>query len=181
MTVSLLYIVVPTILVLAVLICYMNSCNKKILKELGELKDQLEKMDNVTASLEPVAELQSVVEQEEESSEKTETVLVGLPGHPAAAMLVFELMVIWLYRQLTGQKEAPKTLARISENVAGGAGRTTCLLLELTEGEDGIYMAEPVLGKSGLMTTLTRADGYTLIHGDKEGLKEGELIQVTLF
>lgn len=113
--------------------------------------------------------------------EKTETILVGLPGHPAAAMLVFELMVIWLYRQLTGQKEAPKTLARISENVAGGAGRTTCLLLELTEGEDGIYTAEPVLGKSGLMTTLTRADGYTLVHGDTEGLKEGELIQVTLF
>ena len=113
--------------------------------------------------------------------EKTETVLVGLPGHPAAAMLVFELMVIWLYRQLTGQKEPLKTLARISENVAGGAGRSTCLLLELTEGEDGIYTAEPVLGKSGLMTTLTRADGYTLIHGDKEGLKEGELIQVTLF
>lgn len=111
----------------------------------------------------------------------TETILVGLPGHPAAAMLVFELMVIWLYRQLTGQKEPPKTLARITENVAGGAGRSTCLLLELTEGEDGIYNAEPVLGKSGLMTTLTRADGYTLIHGDKEGLKEGELIQVTLF
>lgn len=75
MTVSLLYIVVPTILVLAVLIFYMNFCNKRILKELGELKDQLEKMDNVTASLEPVAELQSVVEQEEEPSEKTETVL----------------------------------------------------------------------------------------------------------
>jgi molybdopterin molybdotransferase len=111
----------------------------------------------------------------------TDTILVGLPGHPAAAMLVFELMVIWLYRQLTGQKEPPKTLARITENVAGGAGRSTCLLLELTEGEDGIYNAEPVLGKSGLMTTLTRADGYTLIHGDKEGLKEGELIQVTLF
>ena len=111
----------------------------------------------------------------------TETILVGLPGHPAAAMLVFELMVIWIYRQLTGQKEPPKTLARITENVAGGAGRSTCLLLELTEGEDGIYNAEPVLGKSGLMTTLTRADGYTLIHGDKEGLKEGELIHVTLF
>ena len=113
--------------------------------------------------------------------EATETILVGLPGHPAAAMLVFELMVIWLYRQLTGQKEPLKTLARISENVAGGAGRTTCLVLQLTEGEDGIYTAEPILGKSGLMTTLTKADGYTMIHGDKEGLKEGELIQVTLF
>ena len=113
--------------------------------------------------------------------DKTETILVGLPGHPAAAMMVFELIVIWLYRQLTGQKEPPKTLARITENVAAGAGRATCQLLQLTEGEDGIYDAVPILGKSGLMTTLTKADGYTLIHGDTEGLKEGELIQVTLF
>lgn len=113
--------------------------------------------------------------------EKTQTILAGLPGHPAAAMMVFELMIIWLYRQLTGQKEPPKTFARINENVVAGAGRTTCLLLELTDGEDGFYEAVPVLGKSGLMTTLTKADGYTLIHGDKEGLKEGELIQVTLF
>lgn len=111
----------------------------------------------------------------------TETILVGLPGHPAAAMLVFELMVIWLYRQLTGQQEPAKTVARITENVAAGAGRAVCLLLELTDGSDGIYNAIPVLGKSGLMTTLTRADGYTVIHGDTEGLKEGELIQVTLF
>lgn len=113
--------------------------------------------------------------------QETGTILVGLPGHPAAAMMVFELFVIWLYRQLTGQKEPAKTLARITENVAAGAGRTTCLMLELAEGDDGIYRAVPVLGKSGLMTTLTRADGYTLIHGDTEGLKEGELIQVTLF
>lgn len=113
--------------------------------------------------------------------EASETVLVGLPGHPAAAMMVFELFVIWLYRQLTGQKEPSATLARISENVAAAGGKTTCLFVELSQDEDGMYIAEPVLGKSGLMTTLTRSDGYTLIDVDDEGLKEGQLIRVTLF
>lgn len=51
MTISLLYIVVPTILVLAVLIYYINSRNKVVMKEIGELKTQLEKMDNVPVSL----------------------------------------------------------------------------------------------------------------------------------
>lgn len=113
--------------------------------------------------------------------EDTETIMVGLPGHPAAAMMVFELMVVWLYRQLTCQKEPLKIPARITENVAAGAGRTTCLMVELKTGADGIYEAEPILGKSGLMTTLTRADGYTMIHGDKEGIKAGEMISVELF
>ena len=42
-------------------------------------------------------------------------------------------------------------------------------------------MAEPVLGKSGLMTTLTKADGYTMIGVNEEGLKEGQLVEVVLF
>lgn len=113
--------------------------------------------------------------------EESETVLVGLPGHPAAAMMVFELFVIWLYRQMTGQKEAPATVARISENVAAAGGKTTCIFVELSPNEEGMYTAKPILGKSGLMTTLTRSDGYTLIDADDEGLKKDQWIRVTLF
>ena len=113
--------------------------------------------------------------------DRSETVMIGLPGHPAAAMLVFELMIIWLYRQLTGQPEPVTTIARVTENVPSAGGRATCLLVSLEQKQDGIYMAEPVLGKSGLMTTLTRADGYTVIGTNDEGLQEGQLVEVTLF
>ena len=110
----------------------------------------------------------------------SETVLVGLPGHPAAAMMVFELMIGWLWRTLTGQKERPMVVAEITENVAAAGGRATCQLVELID-EYGRYKAVPIFGKSGLMTTLTRADGYVLIETNDEGLKEGQQVKVRLF
>ena len=121
--------------------------------------------------------------------EKSSTVLAGLPGHPAAALMVFELIIGWLYRQLAGIKKPCRVPARITENVAAAGGKTTCLLVELVEDkkeagirENGcIYSAQPLFGKSGLMTTLARADGYTLIDTDDEGLKEDQIVQVTLF
>ncbi len=112
--------------------------------------------------------------------ENTETILAGLPGHPAAALMVFELMIGWLYRKLTGQKEPLTVPAVITENVAAAGGRTTCQLVELCH-DDGAYKAVPIFGKSGLMTTLTKADGYVIIDADMEGLKEGRRVSVVLF
>lgn len=117
--------------------------------------------------------------------EESATVLAGLPGHPAAAMMVFELLISWLYCQLTGMQQPRRIPAKISENVAAAGGKTTCLLVKLTEEQDDIsgcmYRAQPLFGKSGLMTMLTEADGYTLIDTDDEGLKEDQIVQVVLF
>lgn len=111
--------------------------------------------------------------------EASQTVLMGLPGHPAAAMMVFELLAVWLYRQMTGQPEPLGTIASIETNVASAPGRATCLLVELQVSETG-YTAKPILGKSGMMTTLSRAHGYTMIDTNKEGLTAGEAVKVVL-
>lgn len=123
----------------------------------------------------------------------TETILVGLPGHPAAALMVFELIVGWLYRKLTEQASPVAVPAQITENVAAAGGKTTCLPVELADcdgsagettfqnGASCVYKATPIFGKSGLMTTLTKADGYVLIDTDDEGLTEGQQVLVTLF
>lgn len=113
----------------------------------------------------------------------SETIMIGLPGHPAAALMVFELMIGWLYRTLTGQKEPIAVAAEITENIAAAGGRATCQLVELIEDETciGGYKAVPVFGKSGMMTTLTRADGYVMIDTNAEGLKEGGRVKVVLF
>nr|WP_305146561.1 hypothetical protein [Anaerovorax odorimutans] len=88
-------------------------------------------------------------------------------------------MAVWLHRQLTHQPEPKYTTAAIQTNVASAPGRATCLLVELEDSEGG-YIAKPIFGKSGLMTTLSRAHGYTMIDTNKEGLKEGEIVQVAL-
>lgn len=111
--------------------------------------------------------------------EHSQTILAGLPGHPAAAMLVFELLLVWLHRTVTQQPKPEEILAQMSSNVASAPGRTTCLLVSLEESPEG-YTAKPILGKSGLMTTLSRANGYTMIDTNKEGLKQGETVRVAL-
>lgn len=111
---------------------------------------------------------------------ETATILIGLPGHPMAAMMVFELFGVWILEELTGKKKRKEIIATMETNVASAPGKATCQLVELIESKDG-YLARPIFGKSGLITTLTKADGYTMIEVNKEGLKPGELVKVQLF
>ena len=108
------------------------------------------------------------------------TLMAGLPGHPVAAMAVFEMMLVWLKRELTCEPEKGLVPAVLSGNVPGAPGRQTLLFVELEQTEEG-YLAKPIFGKSGLMSTMTRADGYTTIEMLQEGLKSGEKVWVHTF
>ncbi|MCL2191237.1 MAG: molybdopterin molybdotransferase MoeA [Treponema sp.] len=113
---------------------------------------------------------------------KTGTVLAGLPGHPVSALMVFRVLFSWLARQLTGQKEPFTIPARIACNLAGAPGRTVFQPVALRPCNDGPppggYIAEPVFGKAGMITTLAKADGYIVIDLNKEGLEKGDAVQV---
>lgn len=107
------------------------------------------------------------------------TLIIGLPGHPVAAIMVFQLLLVWLQKNLRGEKEAPGVPAVLSSNIPGAAGRAVCQTVKLEKEENG-YRAIPVFGKSGLMHTLTQADGYVLVEADKEGICKGETVYVQL-
>jgi molybdopterin molybdotransferase len=110
--------------------------------------------------------------------------LWGLPGHVASAMLVFRTLVVPLIRRLAGRTDhagwrAP-LLARLSRNVASALGREDWVRVRLRQDGEGL-VAEPVLGKSGLISTLVAADGLIRIDLNSEGAYEGELVEVHLF
>lgn len=109
--------------------------------------------------------------------EDTKVILAGLPGHPVAAMLVFEMLIVWLWRYITNQPQQKSVFAHITSNFAGAPGRMTCQLVRLIK-QDDEYGAEPIFGKSGLITTLTKADGYILVDQNKEGIEKGEIVEV---
>jgi molybdopterin molybdotransferase len=113
--------------------------------------------------------------------EESKTLFVGLPGHPVSAMMVFELL---LGKYLPcSHSSCAKTFpvpARISCNVKGEPGRSVYLPVSLKL-KDSCYYANPVFGKSGIITTLTRADGYVIIDLNKEGLEKDEPVFVHLF
>lgn len=112
--------------------------------------------------------------------QKSQTLMVGLPGHPVAAMAVFEMLPVWLKRQLEQEPDKLKIPAVLNKNVPGTPGRKMLLFVSLILTNDG-YEASPVFGKSGLMSTMTRADGYAVVELNQEGLKAGDHIWVQVF
>lgn len=110
----------------------------------------------------------------------------GLPGHPASAMVAFDLLVAPLLRQAMvpgGGKDAFMEYplrAVITRNLRSAAGREDFIRVKLCQKEGKLY-AEPVLGKSGLISTMVRADGLARIAAGKEGVEAGEEVEVKLF
>ena len=110
----------------------------------------------------------------------TETILLGLPGHPAAAMIVFQLLIGWLWEDRSGQRPSWPVPASLTVNIPAAPGRAVCQTVRLVADGDGTRKAVPVFGRSGLISTLTEADGYIMIPENKEGLKKGETVDVFL-
>jgi molybdopterin molybdotransferase len=111
--------------------------------------------------------------------------LMGLPGHPVSAMVIMEVLVRSLLARLLGclkpaQTWGRKVSATLSRNLASTPGREDFIRVQLrSDGE--IRWAEPVLGKSGLISTMVKADGLLCIPLNTEGLEKGERVEVLLF
>lgn len=106
-----------------------------------------------------------------------DTIVVGLPGHPAAAYLVFHALVRPLIAALKGEPLVERTIhAEIAQSAPSNDGREELLPVRVCEGK-----AEPVALKSGLISPLTRASGYVRIPRDAEGLQKGAAVEVILF
>ena len=113
--------------------------------------------------------------------EKSKTLLTGLPGHPVSAIMVFEQLLGNEQLALNGEHRKSFCIpARVTCNIPGAPGKTVYQPVTLAL-KDGGYCAEPVFGKSGLITTLTQADGYIIIDMNKEGLKKDEDVMAHLF
>lgn len=110
---------------------------------------------------------------------ESESLFLGLPGHPVAAMIVFRLLMEHIQADVRGSAKAYPIPAHMEKNLAGAPGRQTCILVELAYDMKLLaYTAKPILGKSGLISTLSRAYGYVIIDKNTEGVKTGELVNV---
>lgn len=107
--------------------------------------------------------------------------LWGLPGHVVSAMVVFEVVVKPFITHISGQTQdsgrAFNRTARISRNVSSAQGRTDFIRVRCIE-RAGQLWAEPILGKSGLIHTMVKADGLIKIDQHTEGLEKGTPVAV---
>jgi molybdopterin molybdotransferase len=106
-----------------------------------------------------------------------------LSGNPAAAVFGFEVFVRPVILRLLGVQNEPRPWveARLTGRVAGALGRRVYLRVKAVK-RKGELLAEPVLAKgSGLLSSLTKANGYVIISEDREGLEKDEMVTVHLF
>ena len=104
-----------------------------------------------------------------------------------AALLLFRLIVAGIWKRLTGSAETEKEIAVdavMASNIAASPGRKTFQLVTLDYEhiglETGLPQAVPVLGKSGLIRTMSAADGYIVMDVNDEGMSRGERVRVHL-
>jgi molybdopterin molybdotransferase len=109
--------------------------------------------------------------------------VIVLSGNPVAAMIGFEVFARKLILRLLGIESEPRPLlrARLTRKVPSALGRRVFLRVRVFE-EAGEFMAEPVRVKgSGILSTMTEANGYVMIPENREGLDRGESVTVHLF
>jgi molybdopterin molybdotransferase len=105
--------------------------------------------------------------------------VIGLPGNPRSALVVFRLIGMDLIRLVggcTAPPPEPSVRAKLDRDLASATGR-----LDVVQVTVSGMAATPVFGLSALLSVLTAADGYIVIHEEATGFDAGTEVEVTLY
>jgi molybdopterin molybdotransferase len=105
--------------------------------------------------------------------------VIGLPGNPRSALVVFRLIgmpIVRLVGGCTDPPPEPSVRARLTRDLPSAAGRLDVVQVRL-QGDQ----AEPLFGSSSLLSILTAADGYVVVAEAATGLAAGSEVEVMLY
>jgi molybdopterin molybdotransferase len=110
--------------------------------------------------------------------------IIILSGNPVAAMIGFEVFVKPLICRMLGLKREerrPVVKAKMVRRISTFLGRKTFVRVRVFQ-HNGEFFAEPISARgSGIISTMTKANGYVVVPENREGLEEGEIVSVNLF
>ena len=107
---------------------------------------------------------------------------LGLPGNPVSAMVTFELFARPAILKMTGKKRLakPAVKAVIENSVINTDGRRV-FTRAIVEKRDGQYFARLTGPQgSGILTSMTLANGLVIIPEDKARVDKGDMVQVMM-
>ncbi len=111
--------------------------------------------------------------------------ILGLPGYPTSALMIFRLFGAPLIRLLGGRPSRDEGLPRVNavlaETVQAAGGRREFAPVGLVPGRAGGLTAFALPAESGAITTLAQADGFFEIPEGTRAVRGGEHIEVQLF
>ena len=105
----------------------------------------------------------------------------GLPGHPVSAYFIYHIFARPLIcAMMDAPCEEVGLRAKLTATIPSNHGREECVPVQLERTQEG-FTATPVVGKSGLITVLSRAGGYVRVPRDCEGISEGSEVEAFRF
>jgi molybdopterin molybdotransferase len=110
--------------------------------------------------------------------------VIGLPGNPRSALVVFRLIGMPIVRMVGGCTDAPPepaVRARLARDLPSAAGRLDVVQVRLAPAGGEPPEAEPLFGSSSLLSILTAADGYLVVPEAATGLAAGSEVEVVLY
>lgn len=107
---------------------------------------------------------------------------LGLPGNPASCMVSFELFVRPALLKMMGKKNLTKpTIEAIIEDSVKNTGGFRVYDRAIVEKRDGQYFARLTGPQgSGILTSMSLANGLVIIPEDKKEVNKGEVVQVMM-
>ena len=107
---------------------------------------------------------------------------LGLPGNPVSSMVTFELFVRPAMLKMMGKKNLAKpTVEAVVEDPVDNSGRRRIYARAVVEKRDGQYFARLTGPQgSGILTSMTLANGLVIIPEDKTKVMAGDKVQVML-
>ena len=109
--------------------------------------------------------------------------VLGLPGQVTSAQVVMIALGMPFLRHLQGEAGAferlgPVVTAELARNLPSARGREDFIRVRLERRPGRLPLAHPLLGKSGLLSTMVAAAGLARIEAEREGLAQGALVDV---
>ncbi|OEF96088.1 molybdopterin molybdotransferase MoeA [Desulfuribacillus alkaliarsenatis] len=109
--------------------------------------------------------------------------VIGLPGHPVSALVVMQHVISPIIASMQGAKPPafePTIRAYVKQNIDSQTGRTDIIRVRCSTDGDKI-IAEPLLSKAGVFSSLVKADGYIIISESVEGITKDSEVNVHLY
>lgn len=112
-----------------------------------------------------------------------DTPIFLIPGYPVSAMVAFETFVRPALQEMQGMpvhNPYHNVFAKLNRKIASVIGRRDFVRVKLTE-TDGELYASPLRSGAGIISTMTRSDGFMVVPEPVEGFKRGDLVKVNIW
>ncbi len=107
-----------------------------------------------------------------------------LAGFPVASLVAFDMLVrpaIWVMQGLPPDWGCLRVRAKLTRKVTSSLGRADVVRVRVWSEADEL-LAEPIrVTGSGILSSMTRADGFILVPETMEGFEKGAVVEVELY